>query len=294
MNKLILSGAVIFIAISFLIIRFSHTLINPGELSNGHQKFNNDCFACHTPFQGVPNSKCIACHQLDKIGLQSDSIDNLFSKKTSFHQALTNQSCTACHLDHQGISPDLKLTFEHTLLDQPTVQNCLNCHQKQEDALHSAISTNCKNCHNFENWKTVSFFDHKMINTDQSQDCINCHQKPQDKLHSGINNKCLSCHSTEKWKPASFEHSTYFILDNDHKTDCVVCHKNNNFETYTCYGCHEHTPSNIASEHREEGINDFNDCVKCHKSADEDNINSKGRSNKKDKGDKGDDDDDDD
>ena len=277
MNKLMIVGAVTLVIISLLIIKFPHTLINPGELSIGHQKFNNNCFVCHNPFQGVPKTKCIACHQLDEIGFKGDSLDKLFNKNISFHKALIQQKCTACHLEHQGISPDQKLTFEHTLLDQTTVQNCLNCHQKQEDILHSALSTSCKNCHNFENWKTITHFDHEMINKDQSQNCISCHQKPTDKLHSGIVSNCLSCHSVTKWKPATFEHSSYFVLDQDHNTDCIVCHKNSNFEAYTCYGCHEHTPSNIASEHREEGISDFNNCVRCHKSADEDNINNEGR-----------------
>jgi hypothetical protein len=34
--------------------------------------------------------------------------------------------------------------------------------------------------------------------------------------------------------------------------------------TYTCYGCHEHNPSEIEQEHREEGISDFQNCVACH------------------------------
>ncbi|MEY3421191.1 MAG: hypothetical protein RIR48_1480, partial [Bacteroidota bacterium] len=80
MNKLMIAGSAILVAISLLIIKFPHTLINPGELSNGHQKFNNDCFSCHTPFQGVPNTKCISCHQLEEIGLKSGSIGGLVSK----------------------------------------------------------------------------------------------------------------------------------------------------------------------------------------------------------------------
>lgn len=278
MNKLIFSGVMVFIVISLLIIKFPHTLINPGELIEEHQKLNNDCFSCHTPFQGVPNTKCIACHQLNDIGLKGDSIDGIFGRKISFHKALTQQSCTACHLDHQGIFPNQKLTFEHNLLAPETVQNCLSCHQNQEDKLHSALSTTCSNCHNFDNWKTVTHFDHEMINKDQSQNCLQCHQKPEDKLHAGLNSNCLTCHSVTKWKPASFEHATYFVLDQDHNVACITCHKNGNFEAYTCYGCHEHTPSNIASEHREEGISDFNQCAKCHKSADEDNIGGEGRS----------------
>lgn len=283
MNKLIISGAIILMTILVLIIQYPHALINPGELAKGHQKLNNDCFACHTPFQGVPNTKCIACHHLDEIGINVDSISVLLNKKISFHKALTQQKCIACHQDHQGISAIQKLTFEHDLLDPTSVQKCLDCHLKQEDVLHAALSITCSSCHNFENWKTITHFDHNMINQDQSKNCVNCHQKPEDKLHSGITNNCLTCHSVNKWIPATFEHSSYFVLDKDHNADCIICHINNHYETYTCYGCHEHNPSNIASKHREEGINDFNQCVKCHRSADEDDNKREGRSKKKDK-----------
>lgn len=282
MNKLLVFGVIITVAIALLIVKFPHTLISPGELTNGHQKFNNDCFSCHTPFQGVPNSKCIACHNIEEIGSQKDSIDVLFSQSIKFHKLLTQQNCTACHHDHQGLNPKEPLTFEHTLLESSLVQNCLGCHAKQEDALHSALSISCGNCHNYENWQSVENFNHDMINKDQSQNCVTCHKKPNDRLHSKIVDNCLLCHSVTKWKPATFEHSSYFVLDNDHNTDCVVCHQNNNYEAYTCYGCHEHTLANIASEHREEGITNFNDCVRCHKSADEDNIQGGDRSGKDD------------
>jgi hypothetical protein len=33
--------------------------------------------------------------------------------------------------------------------------------------------------------------------------------------------------------------------------------------------CHEHSPSRIASEHLEEGIRNYNNCIKCHRSASE-------------------------
>jgi hypothetical protein len=62
------------------------------------------------------------------------------------------------------------------------------------------------------------------------------------------------------------------VLDRDHNTRCVTCHVRNDYQQYTCYGCHEHTPANIRREHVEEGIRDFNDCVECHRSADEHDI----------------------
>jgi len=30
---------------------------------------------------------------------------------------------------------------------------------------------------------------------------------------------------------------------------------------YTCYGCHEHQPAQIITEHREEGIPSIENCV---------------------------------
>jgi hypothetical protein len=38
------------------------------------------------------------------------------------------------------------------------------------------------------------------------------------------------------------------------------------YSRYTCYGCREHTLANIRSEHVEEGIRQFDNCVECHRS----------------------------
>jgi len=51
---------------------------------------------------------------------------------------------------------------------------------------------------------------------------------------------------------------------------CSRCHENNDYKKYTCYGCHEHSRSNIREEHLEEGIRDFENCTECHRSPDED------------------------
>lgn len=48
------------------------------------------------------------------------------------------------------------------------------------------------------------------------------------------------------------------------------------YSRYTCYGCHEHTPDNIRREHIEEGIRDFDNCVECHRNADEHDIRGRG------------------
>lgn len=293
MNKLFLLGCFIVGFMVFLMVRFPHTLLSPGELTESHQKINNDCFACHAPMQGVTNNKCISCHKLNEIGLKTNNsaITHTDKSKISFHEVLKMQSCTSCHSDHQGIytTPNAG-SFKHNLITESIVNNCLNCHEEYHDELHSSVTSSCKNCHNFESWKTITHFDHNLINTGKDKNCLACHKKPDDALHTAVTNNCFTCHTLTEWKPATFEHNSYFVLDGDHNTDCVTCHKNNKFDSYTCYGCHEHTPGNIASEHREEGINDIKDCVRCHKSADEDNVLQVGKSEKKEKNKQNDDD----
>jgi hypothetical protein len=71
------------------------------------------------------------------------------------------------------------------------------------------------------------------------------------------------------WTPATFAHEKHFLLDRDHNVPCATCHLGNVFSRYTCYGCHEHTVSNIERKHRKEGITDFKNCVTCHRSASE-------------------------
>ncbi len=329
MKNLIFLGAGILSIVSFLIIKFPHTLLSPGELTEGHQDLNNNCFACHTAFQGTPNNKCIFCHKLNEIGLKIDNAALALTDKTaSFHEALQAQNCISCHSEHKGLDAQIKkASFDHQLISDSIVSNCLNCHneqpnlfhaslstscihchnfenwttvkkfdhamildgkandcvschKKQTDELHLSVSASCQNCHNFENWKIIAQFDHNMINKGKEKNCVACHKKPNDALHPTVNNNCLTCHSMTAWKPATFDHAAYFVLDSDHNVACNTCHKNNIFNTYTCYGCHEHDPGNIASEHREEGIINFKDCVRCHKSADEDNIQTEGRLNR--------------
>ena len=100
-----------------------------------------------------------------------------------------------------------------------------------------------------------------------SQGCETCHEPPTDTLHRQMKGNCAQCHSPQGWKPATFEHDKLFRLDGDHNASCVTCHQGNDYSRYTCYGCHEHTPDNVARKHQKEGIRDFENCVACHRSA---------------------------
>jgi hypothetical protein len=266
-----LSIIVVTIIVVGLMYAYPHIMLNPGELSNGHQNVKSDCLACHKPFWGISNEKCISCHKVSEIGSKKNDSTKL--KKILFHQNLTYQECSFCHSDHVGLNPlNLTSKFSHELVSENIISNCVGCHEIPSGIKHSKYKRECKNCHITDKWTRVQNFKHEFIAENEVNNCSSCHNNPGDELHSGISENCSFCHGTSGWKPSSFDHSSKFILDSDHNTKCITCHTNNKYKTYTCYGCHEHSPSKIADEHIEEGINNFEDCVTCHKSADEHDI----------------------
>ena len=274
-QTLILGIIVVCIACTYL---YPHTMINPGELTAGHQHLKNNCSACHTPFSGISNTKCIACHNPANIGKDSTGKLDSSKQKLLFHQGLMEQSCSSCHTDHKGIAPTVSLSnFNHQQLSSAVFNNCNSCHNKPVDSLHQSLSNSCINCHNTQDWKLNVVFNHDMIQGADKNNCAACHQKPNDNFHQSTSANCSQCHSNNKWLPSSFDHSAYFRLDANHQTTCNTCHTNNNYKVYTCYSCHEHSPSNTIAKHNEEGIYNISNCASCHKSGSEHDINRNGK-----------------
>ena len=173
------------------------------------------------------------------------------------------QRCTGCHKPAQiG-----RLTTTGLPIAKP--RTSVPFHQK-------LVGLDCLACHSDHagvmRFHRQSRFDHALLQPDARKQCQTCHQPPTNALHRQITGNCGQCHRQDKWLPATFDHNRYFRLDGAHNTQCVTCHTRNDYSRYTCYGCHEHTPANIRSEHVEEGIRNFDNCVECHRSADEDDI----------------------
>jgi len=142
------------------------------------------------------------------------------------------------------------------------VQDCVACHSDHAGVKRYHVKGN---------------FDHSLLKAETGKQCQSCHRSPGDALHKQISGNCGQCHSQSAWTPATFAHDKLFVLDGDHNASCVTCHVRNDYSRYTCYGCHEHTPANIRRKHLEEGIRKFDNCVECHRSADEDDIRGGGR-----------------
>jgi Class III cytochrome C family len=281
----IVIGANLLMAVALAFV-YPHLMVSPGPLIPGHAALATDCFACHAPLRGATTERCIACHAVPDIGLRTTqgtpiratNAGRATPLKMSFHQELIEQDCMACHSDHAGprLTQRNRNPFSHALLRVATRDSCDSCHAAPSNAMHRSLSVGCAQCHKTEGWKSASF-DHAALPRAELSRCEACHRAPTDTLHRRINGQCAQCHTPKAWKPATFEHDKLFVLDKDHNASCATCHLADDYGKYTCYGCHEHTPANVRAKHVEEGIQNFENCVECHRSANEEPEGKDGR-----------------
>jgi hypothetical protein len=212
-----------------LVFVYPHLMVAPGPLLPAHAALTTDCFACHVPMRGATASRCIACHALPDIGLRT-------TKGVPIPPAA-------------GALP-LKRSFHQQL----TEQNCMACHSDHAGPLLTRPGRKP--------------FSHALLRVETRSQCEACHAAPANDMHRNLSVGCAQCHKAEAWKPATFDHDKSFVLDRNHNASCATCHTNPaDYSTYTCYGCHEHTLANVRRKHTEEGIQNFENCVECHRSA---------------------------
>lgn len=224
----IVVNLLVLLALAFV---YPHLMVSPGALMAEHAALNTDCFACHAPLRGVSAQRCMACHAPVDIGLRT-------SKGVAIKTATPVGSTR------------LRASFHQQL----TEQNCTACHT---DHANPKLTQHRQKS-----------FTHALLRVESRDQCSSCHAPPSNELHKNPKVGCAQCHSSEAWKPATFEHNKLFVLDKDHNAPCATCHVANNYAKFTCYGCHEHTPANVARKHTKEGIKNFENCVECHRSAD--------------------------
>lgn len=208
-----------------LVFAYPHLMVSPGPVVAAHAEVGTDCFACHQPWRGAAAERCVACHALPDIGLRTTK---------------------GLAIAHRPAQTPLKISFHEELIEQ----DCMACHT---DHRSPRLAQQHRKA-----------FSHALLRPAVQKQCEGCHQKPADQLHKKLAGDCQACHRQEAWKPATFDHAKSFVLDKDHDAECTTCHQRSDFSTYTCYGCHEHTPANIRAEHVKEGIRDYEDCVACH------------------------------
>ena len=257
------------------------------------QKFGTNCAICHTsagwepatfdhnlsnfPLEGKHlDAECEDCHTTDNP--QDASVDCYSCHvKDDAHIGRFGEDCALCHTA-EGWEP---AHFEHDLVIATT--ECITCHLLDDE--HSGqYGTDCAACHSTDAWEPATF-DHGLSGfpltgahtstaceschvsgefDGLSSDCVSCHADPAYHL-GAFGTDCAACHTTAAWSPAEYNKSHTFPLNHGESgvSSCVTCHPSS-FTSYTCYNCHEHSEADVRSEHIEEGISDFQNCMECH------------------------------
>ena len=288
--------------------------ISPGSLSRAHQSINGltQCTTCHELSTGKPTFKCLDCHgEIARRIAVRRGLHATFNIKAG-----SSQECTKCHSEHNGedfplIKWDLK-TFDHAktgygLEGKHSGLECNRCHNPERvspsersvikvrdlsrtflglspscnnchrDEHKGRLGPNCLQCHNYTDWKAISFstFDHSvtrypLTGLHNQVACQQCHTPGPDKQprysgiafgsctdchadphRGGFSQTCQSCHSTAGWNKIStpalnrtFDHSqTKFPLLGRHaEVQCVQCHAGGDFKKpmafQKCSNCH--------------------------------------------------------
>ena len=232
------------------------------------QAVSLDCFDCHAQddaHSGRFGERCGECH--DTTTWESAVFDHSQAAfpLTGVHIEVP---CEECHLED---------VFDGT------PGECVDCH-RQDDTHAGTFGESCGECHNTANWGDA-VFDHSKaafplsgahlevpcegchlgdVFVGTPEECSACHTDPVYHLGLFIGT-CDRCHATQAWSPASFDQPHIFPIIHGESgiSPCQTCHPDS-LSIYTCYGCHEHSPAGIENEHLEEGISDFQDCVRCH------------------------------
>jgi hypothetical protein len=247
-------------------------LMSPGPLGAAHEPTEANCDACHLPFDGIPDEKCLACHE---------DVGQRIASAEGFHASVGDQLCVDCHTDHLG--PDASLTkeaaakaFDHASTGFPLtgthgVVECTRCHTgnladmdascgacHDQDPHQSALGTSCETCHQPSGWnedlKALASHQVAMTGGHQGLGCADCHlhgdhlssqtgcQDCHRQAHDGTKSPCGDCHQVSGWKPAEFDHGpcTCSFAGKHQTAACLDCHPAFDFsDTPTlCSGCH--------------------------------------------------------
>ena len=191
---------------------------------------------------------------------------------TAAHADLESD-CFACHVPFRGVSSGRCINC-HVVADigLKTTKGVTIAGRNGRPAFHQALTEeNCLSCHSEHPAPSyarhpVKTFQHGLIAPATRKQCETCHTAPDDAQHKGLNLPCAQCHQTSGWEPSTFDHAKFFPLTGHHAASCVTCHTGQDFKRYTCFGCHEHERSKVEAQHREEGIRNIDNCVRCHRS----------------------------
>jgi hypothetical protein len=176
--------------------------------------------------------------------------------------------CFACHVPWRGVRAT-QCTACHAVADIGRKTSRGVAIVPPKPRFHQQLAqADCLGCHtDHQGARPPLSFSHALLAPAIQRQCSSCHVAPATPLHRAAGPACSSCHTTKAWTPATFDHARFFALTGDHAVACATCHVGQNYQRYTCYGCHAHTPANVRAEHDEVRATKLDNCVQCHRTA---------------------------
>lgn len=202
-------------------ILFDHNKDTKYRLNGKHR--NTKCNDCHTSklYKSKTPTKCMTCHKLDDV-----------------HKSKKNTDCGECHIPkswHNDIRFDHDLT-SFPLLGLHAITACNDCHQskeyktnkntcidchKKDDSHKRKLGTDCKRCHNPNDWRVWKFNHDKETSfvLDGSHNKIHCHQCHEHPVEDNITTgqTCGVCHIDDD------------VHNNQFGQRCERCHNTDTF-----------------------------------------------------------------
>ena len=106
------------------------SVLRPGDVIQGHAKWEEDCKSCHIKFDRAAQDRlCMDCHK---------DIGQDVRAKAGYHGRLKPQNCRSCHTDHKGRGARIveldKKQFDHNQTDFALrgghqKPDCEKCHE---------------------------------------------------------------------------------------------------------------------------------------------------------------------
>jgi hypothetical protein len=194
-------------------------LLMPGQVIEGHAKYEAKCEECHVKFdKDAQNRLCKDCHK----EVKADVVD-----KKGYHGRIKDlKDCNECHTDHKGRDAKIVILDINKFDHEQTDYILKDAHAKQD-------KVKCKDCHL-----------PKKKYSEAPLQCNGCHEK-DDKHKGSLGKECTNCHKETVWKEAKFDHGkTKFALTGKHvDVKCNKCHAKGP-ESYKgasveCISCHK-------------------------------------------------------
>jgi hypothetical protein len=252
-----------------------------------------DCSTCHTPEgwhlmdgkatgRGFDHSRtgfpltgrhretpCAGCHQAGMRSLSRTCV----SCHDDAHRGRLGQACDRCHSAANWARTDvfarhrltrLPLSGMHALAD------CSECHRETSDRLMRNVPADCFACHAKEYRSADTHPPHAGVAGDPTKPPL-----PTD---------CSQCHRATAWSPAFIATGTFTgaarsalvaplvhealfrIRSGKHRgAECETCHVDTRSPRLVrCDGCHAHSISELALDHRAPVSPSATGCLTCH------------------------------